>query len=514
VVVAGVEHAVCAGAGGKHSVVVTADGRVVSFGRGESGQLGRAGGGGVMMAGPQTMEWIGADQEIAVASVACGDRHTLLVARDGALYAFGSNVCGQLGLGDTADRAVPTRVVDMRGSVVQAAGGGGFGEAHTVVLTSLGEVFSWGSSGHGQLGHGSDGSSGTRLMVTTPRQVVALRGKRVMAVACGWLCSACIVDETPLAPQSLAAAACGTLGLFTGLSEDVVKPMLGLLDGKSLARLAQTCKMMNFWIADDEVWHSVFLNELDGKRAVRPDKVTGVTWRRRVSQLCRQQRSEFGGGGIGVGALSRAELDAILRGDGGGGVGGWLRSVLRPESNRFPIRANGLTGTKSIVMLGLDAAGKTTILYKLRFADLDTTIPTIGFNMETARTADGVNVTCWDVGGEDRIWPLWRHYLAGLTGIVWVVDSNDRERINDVQHELWSLYVRRFSEMTAGIPLLVLANKQDLPRALGVADIADHLQLDELAWNCGCSWWVQACCAISGEGLCEGLAWLQKETSR
>merc|ERR1712241_275628 len=83
-----------------------------------------------------------------------------------------------------------------------------------------------------------------------------------------------------------------------------------------------------------------------------------------------------------------------------------------------------------ILMVGLDAAGKTTILYKLKLGEVVTTIPTIGFNVEAVEYKN-INFTVWDVGGQDKIRRLWRHYYQGTQGVIFVVDSNDRERIDD-----------------------------------------------------------------------------------
>merc|ERR1739841_470749 len=88
-----------------------------------------------------------------------------------------------------------------------------------------------------------------------------------------------------------------------------------------------------------------------------------------------------------------------------------------------------------ILMVGLDAAGKTTLLYKLKLGELVTTIPTIGFNVETVQYKN-IHFTVWDVGGQDKIRPLWRHYYQNTQGVIFVVDSNDRERISEAAEEL------------------------------------------------------------------------------
>lgn len=112
-----------------------------------------------------------------------------------------------------------------------------------------------------------------------------------------------------------------------------------------------------------------------------------------------------------------------------------------------------------LLMLGLDAAGKTTILYKLKLNQDVTTIPTVGFNVETV-TYKNVKFNVWDVGGQDKIRPLWRHYYTGTQGLVFVVDSQDRERIDEAKQELHRILTDR--EMKECL-LLVFANKQDLP---------------------------------------------------
>jgi ADP-ribosylation factor protein 1 len=84
------------------------------------------------------------------------------------------------------------------------------------------------------------------------------------------------------------------------------------------------------------------------------------------------------------------------------------------------------------LMISLDAAGKTTILYKLKLGEVVTTIPTVGFNVETLEL-NGLSFTVWDVGGCDKIKPLWRHYFKNCDIIIFVVDSCDRDRIDNAR---------------------------------------------------------------------------------
>ncbi|ORZ31558.1 ADP-ribosylation factor family-domain-containing protein [Catenaria anguillulae PL171] len=154
-----------------------------------------------------------------------------------------------------------------------------------------------------------------------------------------------------------------------------------------------------------------------------------------------------------------------------------------------------------ILMVGLDAAGKTTILYKLKLGEIVTTIPTIGFNVETVEYKN-ISFTVWDVGGQDKIRPLWRHYFQNTQGIIFVVDSNDRERVNEARDELQRMLNE--DELRNAI-LLVFANKQDLPNAMQAAEITDKLGLQSIRQR---EWYIQATCATSGDGLYEGLEWL------
>ncbi|VAI23960.1 unnamed protein product [Triticum turgidum subsp. durum] len=140
-----------------------------------------------------------------------------------------------------------------------------------------------------------------------------------------------------------------------------------------------------------------------------------------------------------------------------------------------------------ILMVGLDAAGKTTILYKL--------------NVETVEYKN-ISFTVWDVGGQDKIRPLWRHYFQNTQGLIFVVDSNDRDRVVEARDELHRMLNE--DELRDAV-LLVFANKQDLPNAMNAAEITDKLGLHSLRQR---HWYIQSTCATTGEGLYEGLDWL------
>lgn len=152
-------------------------------------------------------------------------------------------------------------------------------------------------------------------------------------------------------------------------------------------------------------------------------------------------------------------------------------------------------------MLGLDAAGKTTILYRLKLGQSVTTIPTVGFNVETV-SYKNVKFNVWDVGGQDKIRPLWRHYYTGTQGLIFVVDCADKERIEEAKKELHKIIADR--EMKDAI-ILVFANKQDIKNAVSPEAIPELLDLNKIDDR---NWYVQPCVATTGDGLQEGLTWM------
>ncbi|XP_072304617.1 ADP-ribosylation factor 4-like [Eucyclogobius newberryi] len=159
-----------------------------------------------------------------------------------------------------------------------------------------------------------------------------------------------------------------------------------------------------------------------------------------------------------------------------------------------------------ILMVGLDAAGKTSILCRMKLNEGVIILPTIGFNVETVKNRN-IRFTVWDVGGHTCIRPLWRHHFTDKQGLIFVVDSDDPERIKDAAEELQRMLQE---DELRGVALLIFANKQDLPHAMTTADITDALGLSAISNP----WLVQASCAVSGAGLAEGLDWLSNHVHK
>jgi len=156
-----------------------------------------------------------------------------------------------------------------------------------------------------------------------------------------------------------------------------------------------------------------------------------------------------------------------------------------------------------ILLLGLDNAGKTTILRTLASEDINQITPTQGFNIKSVQSA-GFKLKVWDVGGQRRIRPYWRNYFENTDVLIYVVDSTDKKRFDEAAQELQSLLD---DVSLAGIPILVLANKQDLGSATNTSNISDCMQLVSVR---GRNWQIQGCSAKNNEGIEEGLQWIMK----
>lgn len=154
-----------------------------------------------------------------------------------------------------------------------------------------------------------------------------------------------------------------------------------------------------------------------------------------------------------------------------------------------------------LLMLGLDNAGKTTILKKYNGEDISSISPTLGFNIKTLEY-QGYKLNVWDVGGQTTIRSYWRNYFEQTDGLVWVVDSGDKIRLEDCRRELHQLLLQ---ERLAGASLLVFCNKQDLTGALTLEEIKDFLQLENFQTR---HWAVVPCSAVTGEGLLRGINWI------
>ena len=162
-----------------------------------------------------------------------------------------------------------------------------------------------------------------------------------------------------------------------------------------------------------------------------------------------------------------------------------------------------LFGSKEfrLLILGLDNAGKTTILYKMQLGETKITVPTLGFNVETINY-ENLNFKMWDLGGQSEYRPYWKCYYNKADGIIFVIDSTDKERLDIAKQELFILIGE---EELKGIPIVILANKQDIDGALSDIEISETIGLSEIKNR---PWSIFKTIATTGVGLDNAFKWL------
>ena len=151
-----------------------------------------------------------------------------------------------------------------------------------------------------------------------------------------------------------------------------------------------------------------------------------------------------------------------------------------------------------MLMLGLDAAGKTTLLYQMKLGEVITSIPTIGFNVETIQCSN-LTLVVWDIGGQDRIRTLWQHYFDNTDALIFVIDASDTDRFEEARSELHGIVANPRMSQLKGV--LVFATKMDLPYACDAEQIRSALDLSHLK----VAYHLQPCSAKARFGLVDGV---------
>uniref|UniRef100_A0A8I3PXS5 ADP-ribosylation factor-like protein 3 n=2 Tax=Laurasiatheria TaxID=314145 RepID=A0A8I3PXS5_CANLF len=159
-----------------------------------------------------------------------------------------------------------------------------------------------------------------------------------------------------------------------------------------------------------------------------------------------------------------------------------------------------------ILLLGLDNAGKTTLLKQLASEDISHITPTQGFNIKSVQS-QGFKLNVWDIGGQRKIRPYWRNYFENTDILIYVIDSADRKRFEETGQELAELLEE---EKLSCVPVLIFANKQDLLTAAPASEIAEGLNLHTIRDRV---WQIQSCSALTGEGVQDGINWVCKNVS-
>eukprot|EP00768_Dysnectes_brevis_P005998 gnl/Dysnectes_brevis/4564_a6189_837.p1 GENE.gnl/Dysnectes_brevis/4564_a6189_837~~gnl/Dysnectes_brevis/4564_a6189_837.p1 ORF type:complete len:180 (-),score=13.62 gnl/Dysnectes_brevis/4564_a6189_837:140-679(-) len=169
----------------------------------------------------------------------------------------------------------------------------------------------------------------------------------------------------------------------------------------------------------------------------------------------------------------------------------------------FFSRLFGSKDPRKILTIGLDNAGKSSIIHRMKASKTDVSeiVPTPGYNVEHF-TRSNVTFKVFDMSGQGRFRTLWRTYFTDAEAIIFVIDSSDQLRLCVARDELLALV----DEMADRCPLLIFSNKMDLPGSVSAPDLSEQLGLPTLLreWD----WQVFQSNALTGEGLEEGIDWL------
>ncbi len=159
-----------------------------------------------------------------------------------------------------------------------------------------------------------------------------------------------------------------------------------------------------------------------------------------------------------------------------------------------------------ILMVGLDQAGKSTIVATMQIGKPISAPmkPTIGFNLEEI-TFQSLKLKIWDISGQEKCRELWKHYYEGSNGIVFVVDSADKERIGEVRDEFQRVLLEQDLRY---VRILVFANKQDIGGSIKAKELKMALGLGPEHEG---KIKIQECSAKDNTGLVEGFTWLVNE---
>ncbi|KAM7334206.1 hypothetical protein ACRRTK_007526 [Alexandromys fortis] len=159
-----------------------------------------------------------------------------------------------------------------------------------------------------------------------------------------------------------------------------------------------------------------------------------------------------------------------------------------------------------VIIVGLDNAGKTTILYQFLTNEVVHTCSTIGSNVEEI-VLRKTRFLMWDLGGQEALRSSWDTYYSSTEFVILVIDSTDRNRLLTTREELYKM-LAHWALQDASV--LIFANKQDVKDSMSPAETSQFLTLSAIKEH---PWYIQSCCALTGEGLPAGLQWMQSQTT-
>ncbi|KAJ5078411.1 adp ribosylation factor-related [Anaeramoeba ignava] len=487
------------------------DGNLFSWGENSNGQLGH--GDDIPRDKPTLIEKL----KESVMKISGGAFHFVALTKNHEIFVCGKNKNGQLGLGDFEDRKFPEKInfIEKFGLIIQIV----CGDEQTVILNEKGEVnaiskiFASGGYGGSYIicvdinGRGYSVGSNSfwsirnwnlkfKNQIETTTQKIDFNDNIVIHdCACGWIHSCFVVSQIPQENETVLIENIDnqedfireeqkriseSLGDFEVLPIELIYEIFSYLEIDSLVRLSFTSSEMNFLSSYDWIWKSIFERNC---RSISKRQQNILNNPRRINTKYKQAYMER----------------VVIDGD----------AIFHPSAiaigKEEDIPKKPFWKKKKeikILMQGLDASGKTAMLYNIKLKEIVTTIPTVGFNVEVVELPDFYHkLMLWDVGGADRVRRLWRHYIPVFAMII-VIDSNgDEDRMEQAKEEMLE---RMNDPVTKNCIFLIFCSKQDLPYAKNTLKVVKMLGLDEVD-KC---WAAFPCSAYLRSSLIRGLRWL------
>ncbi|KAH3744520.1 ADP-ribosylation factor 1 [Pelomyxa schiedti] len=499
--------------GGQHVMLLTDKGDLLSCGWNKYGQLGNGGTADQLTPAPVLLGSTEASLDATgpkFALVACGDCHTIASSPathpnlQTKVWVWGKK--DFIGLSSPSNLLCPTEMTDFNleinsnnEHVVLLSANGASEGSHSAIVTNLGNLYMFGSNSHGQCGQMSP------EVIAKPTKVSSLF---ITEVSCGWYHTAAIAMQTSIGPIPLT-----TKGAFRPLSSNTIMYIFSFCDWKTLIKLGLLNRTFRELSCSNSIWQELFQRSKftwtdqpweDAELSAPSRAIYQIT---KINTQAKPTHGIFGSPSL-KGTISwklrylmtnpqtRQFLSSLAAADNEKERN--KTGFLSFASSLFPSRPR----EAKVLMTGLNSVGKTTYFYKLKLGEI-TTAHNMCFFVDTL-TYKNITFHYTVLSGQERIRPLWRHYYADpWSSLIWMVDAHARERFGESKDVLWE----ELSEPSlAKLPLLVIANKQDLPNAANAAEIQRALDLQKLSPYR--LWTVIEMDNLSNTGLYETLDWL------
>ncbi|KAJ5069360.1 adp-ribosylation factor 4b-related [Anaeramoeba ignava] len=441
-------------AGSHHFIALTPTNKLFSCGRNRNGQLGLND-----FDDRKTPELIQLNNQIGtLIKIFCADETTFLLNEFGKVY-----ICGKMYKETEIQPQKQAEFIELifpeNAIITKIFGNGGYGESYSLFIDSNGKGYGFGSNKFGALGIESNQPQNKPKRINLPDDHL------LIDCGCGWTHSCFITNSKEnqnvvyLSKKEIKQELIEekkkirSFGNFHVLPPEQIIPILEYLNHQQLCMISMVSEGFHSISSQNWLWKPIF------------DKYIGLELTQEEKEIFQNpELQDFEWKFISVPHLS--PYGKVIYGKNVKNLG--FGSVNKKFFGKK---------SKKVLMLGLDNSGRTVILYGLKIGEVVTTIPTIGFNVETIKKKGfSFHLNIWEVSGGYAIRSLWRHYFNEVDALVWAIDVHD-QRIEESKTELLKLLKdENLKEVKC---VLIICTKLDIPNGLKTEEIVKLLGLDE-----------------------------------